>query len=59
MDDADQRSVERLAELSKTTGCGEGGREDCYPCLKVDNELSEALTQAQTRPAPNPYAQSP
>jgi serine/threonine-protein kinase len=48
----DQRSVEALTELSQTTGCGEGGKEDCYPCLRQDDLLREALAKAAERPVP-------
>jgi serine/threonine protein kinase len=48
----DQRSVERLSEFSETTGCGPGGKEDCYPCLRQDDLLAEALAKAEKRAVP-------
>lgn len=50
--DADARSVERLEELAKVVGCGDSGKQDCYPCLRADTSLARATERARSRPAP-------
>ncbi len=50
--DADERSVRRLTQLATRRGCGFLGLGDCYPCLRSDDQLSDALKAAQTRKAP-------
>jgi len=52
LEHGDRRSVERLTEFTQTTGCGERGRDDCYPCLRQDDLLNEALAKASTRAVP-------
>jgi serine/threonine protein kinase len=49
---ADQRAAERLVELQLRTGCGADQREDCWPCLRSDDWVAQALEQARSRPAP-------
>lgn len=49
----DRRVVRLVKPLQRVAGCGPGKRDDCYPCLRDDDELLEAaLEQAQRRPAP-------
>lgn len=50
----DQRSMVKIRdlELDKTRGCGSSKRDDCYPCLRGDNALRDAITQASMRAAP-------
>ncbi|HEY5960297.1 MAG TPA: serine/threonine-protein kinase [Polyangiaceae bacterium] len=50
--DADQRSIARLQTLSRKDGCGEGGRDDCYPCLRVNDLLTKASARAAATKAP-------
>jgi len=49
---ADERSVPLLKPLGHTRGCGFLGLGDCYTCLRSTMELSDAMKNAQTRPAP-------
>lgn len=48
----DERTLTPLRELRKERGCGESGRDDCYPCLRKDKALDAAYTQAALRKAP-------
>jgi hypothetical protein len=47
-----ERTLMRLKELSKTDGCGDDRKEDCYPCLRDSSLLKDAITQVQMRNAP-------
>jgi len=49
---ADDRSLMRLKDLNKTDGCGDDGKQDCYPCLRDSSLLQDAITQVQMRGAP-------
>jgi serine/threonine-protein kinase len=49
---SDERAVERLEALTKRDGCGPGGAHDCYPCLRRDDSLDNALEHAKSRKAP-------
>ena len=46
---ADNRAVRPLSKFAQTIGCGENGAEDCYPCLREDELLGDALRAAQRR----------
>jgi|GEM_PF-3789599 len=48
-DVGDSRSVRHLARLAKTQGCGASGQDDCFPCLRSDKLVVEALRKAQSR----------
>jgi hypothetical protein len=52
LDSADQRSVERLGQLEHRLGCGPRLADDCWPCLRGDDLLAQALDRARSRPAP-------
>jgi serine/threonine-protein kinase len=45
----DQRSLPYLEPLAKTQGCGAGGKGDCYPCLRSDARLNDALVAVKAR----------
>jgi len=49
----DERSMTRLRAMTKKRGCGDNGREDCYPCLREDKgrALRDATGQAAMRNA--------
>lgn len=49
---ADNRAVRPLAKFAQTSGCGKDNAEDCYPCLREDGLLVEALKAAQSRRPP-------
>src|SRR5690606_12120301 len=52
-EDGDNRAVPHLAKFAKRTGCGAGGKEDCYPCLREDpHALADAIRAAQGRRPP-------
>lgn len=48
----DERSLRPLKDLAQTSGCGDDGKADCYPCLREDSKLQDALAQARMRNAP-------
>lgn len=48
----DDRSYRTLRELTRDDGCGEDKRSDCYPCLRGDSKLKDAIVQVQMRKAP-------
>jgi hypothetical protein len=41
-----------MARFASTTGCGTDDSEDCYPCLRDDSALVDALRAAKTRQPP-------
>ena len=49
----DERSYRVLRSLIKDTGCGPNRKDDCFPCLREDALLDEALTQTQMRNGPH------
>ena len=50
--DADNRSSERLATLFAHKGCGTDAAEDCFPCLRDNPLLEQAIARAQKTAAP-------
>jgi hypothetical protein len=52
LDTADERSVERLEQLQRPLGCGPRLTDDCWPCLRGDDLLAQALARARSRRAP-------
>jgi hypothetical protein len=51
-EDGDSRAVLHMARFASTTGCGTDDSEDCYPCLRDDSALVDALRAAKTRQPP-------
>jgi len=51
-ENADERAVRRLTQLSSRKGCGFLGLGDCFSCLRQDDSLGDALKAAQARKAP-------
>jgi hypothetical protein len=45
----DQRTLDYLKVLTSKTGCGRGARDDCYPCLRKDAALSDAISTIERR----------
>jgi tetratricopeptide (TPR) repeat protein len=45
----DSRSLKHLDPLVKTDGCGAGGKQDCYPCMRADSRLADARSQPSKR----------
>lgn len=48
----DLRSGRILRPLLEEQGCGPGGKQDCYPCLRHDSALEDALAAAERRLGP-------
>ena len=46
---ADRRALVPLSKFASRIGCGEDLSEDCYPCLREDQLLSDALNAARSR----------
>lgn len=51
-EDGDRRAVRHLAKFTKTTGCGPNETDDCYPCLRQDRALTDALRACRGRMPP-------
>jgi hypothetical protein len=45
----DRRSLEYLQILAVKGGCGRRGREDCFPCLREDEKLGDAIAKIERR----------
>lgn len=51
----DRRSLALLAKLSRRFGCGPNKRLDCYPCLREDKAVDDAMTAVKKRREPKPF----
>ena len=51
-DHADERATRRLTQLGSRHGCGFLGLADCFPCIRQNDDLSDASHAASGRPAP-------
>jgi eukaryotic-like serine/threonine-protein kinase len=51
-ENGDERVLRRLTQLASRKGCGFLGLSDCFPCLRQDDELSDAQKAVQLRKAP-------
>ncbi len=45
----DKRSLTYLHRFAQPTGCGRGGRGDCNPCLRKDDQLKRAIEAIEKR----------
>ncbi|HVR20790.1 MAG TPA: serine/threonine-protein kinase, partial [Polyangiaceae bacterium] len=45
----DRRALEYLNVLAVKGGCGRRGREDCFPCLREDDKLSDSIAKLEQR----------
>ncbi|HYQ43235.1 MAG TPA: protein kinase [Polyangiaceae bacterium] len=45
----DERALGYLNLYRATTGCGRRQREDCYPCMRADSRLNEAIEAIKQR----------
>jgi hypothetical protein len=52
----DRRSLGLLAKLSRRFGCGPNKRLDCYPCLREDKAVDDAMTAVKKRREPKPFS---
>jgi hypothetical protein len=48
----DARLAPLLKALKPTSGCGFLGRRDCWPCLRKEGALDDAIAATEARPAP-------
>jgi hypothetical protein len=55
LDKGDRRSLALLAKLSRKFGCGANKRQDCYPCLREDKSVDDAMTAVKKRREPRPF----
>jgi hypothetical protein len=44
-----RQTLDVLRELELKSGCGFSGHDDCYPCLRKDEKLAEAIARVQER----------
>ena len=51
----DRRSLALLAKLARRFGCGPNKRLDCYPCLRDDKSVDDAMTAVKKRREPKPF----
>jgi hypothetical protein len=56
LEKGDRRSLALLAKLSRRFGCGANKRQDCYPCLREDKAVDEAMTAVKKRREPKPFS---
>jgi serine/threonine protein kinase len=45
----DRRTLEYLQVIAVKGGCGRRGREDCFPCLREDEKLGDAIAKIERR----------
>lgn len=45
----DARSLPYLEPLQKTHGCGAGGKQDCYPCMRKDDRLTKVIEHLKSK----------
>jgi hypothetical protein len=55
LDKADRRSLALLARLNRKFGCGANKRLDCYPCLRTDKSVDDAMAEVKKRREPKPF----
>jgi hypothetical protein len=55
LDKGDRRSLALLAKLARKFGCGANKRQDCYPCLREDKSVDDAMTAVKKRREPRPF----
>jgi hypothetical protein len=56
LDKGDRRSLALLAKLSRRFGCGPNKRLDCFPCLRDDKAVDDAMTAVKKRREPKPFS---
>jgi hypothetical protein len=49
----EKRTLDYLNIIKVRGGCGRGGRTDCFPCLRKDDALKQALAATEKRVAKN------
>jgi hypothetical protein len=55
LDKGDRRSLALLAKLARRFGCGPNKRLDCYPCLREDKAVDDAMSAVKKRREPKPF----
>jgi serine/threonine protein kinase len=53
-DQGDARLLPTLQQLQQTRGCGFVNASDCYPCLRRDSQLTDAVSAIEDRAAKSP-----
>jgi hypothetical protein len=53
-DVGDQRALAYLKIARSHGGCGRRGKDDCFPCLRKDDALKNAIAAIEKRLAQNP-----
>jgi len=56
LEKGDRRSLALLAKLSRRFGCGPNKRLDCYPCLRDDKAIDDAMAAVKKRREPKPFS---
>jgi serine/threonine-protein kinase len=51
VDDGDNRALTALRALLKRGGCGRRGRQNCWPCLRLDGAVERAISAIEARGA--------
>jgi hypothetical protein len=52
----DVRALSPLNKLTQKQGCGPNKKQDCFACLRADDQLDTAIKAVKGRRAPNPFA---
>jgi hypothetical protein len=55
LEKGDRRSLALLAKLARRFGCGPNKRLDCYPCLRDDKAVDDAMIAVKKRREPKPF----
>jgi len=55
LEKGDRRSLALLAKLARRFGCGANKRLDCYPCLRDDKAVDDAMIAVKKRREPKPF----
>ncbi len=56
LEKGDRRSLALLAKLARRFGCGANKRLDCYPCLRDDKAVDDAMAAVKKRREPKPFS---
>jgi hypothetical protein len=56
LEKGDRRSLALLAKLARRFGCGPNKRLDCYPCLRDDKAVDDAMLAVKKRREPKPFS---
>ncbi len=54
--DGDKRSLHLLLKLQRKQGCGPKKKDDCFQCLRGNQDLDSAISAVKARKAPSPFS---